>query len=153
MTQTESLPALRVERLSRKFGEFLAVDDISFEIPKGVICGFIGPNGAGKTTTMRICATLDLPSYGNAWVSGFSVLSHPREVRTKLGFMPDNFPVEPQIQVRHMLTSLAAPTSSWSGLANGNRRYRGVHGLGRPVAQKLWLSFKGMRQRAAWPPP
>ena len=150
MTTTDQPAALRVERLSRKFGDFLAVDDISFEIPQGVICGFIGPNGAGKTTTMRICATLDLPSYGNAWVSGYSVLSHPREVRAKLGFMPDLFPVEPQIQVRHMIDFFGrAHGLRGQALQRATDAIIEFTSLETLLQKNFGSLSKGMRQRAA----
>ena len=83
--------ALEVVHLSRKFGELKAVDDVSFEVRRGEILGFIGPNGAGKTTTMRICATLDLADEGDVLIDGVSVSENPREVRQRLGFMPDSY--------------------------------------------------------------
>ena len=83
--------ALEVRGLSRNFGNLCAVDDVSFRVDPGEICGFIGPNGAGKTTTMRICATLMLPDSGDVLVEGYSVLDDPRHVRSRMGFMPDAF--------------------------------------------------------------
>lgn len=95
----DSLPAVHVSdddcielrRLHRFFGKTKAVDDISFAVGRGHVFGYIGPNGAGKTTSMRILATLDLPSYGDALVDGFSVVNDPELVRRRLGFMPDSF--------------------------------------------------------------
>jgi ABC-2 type transport system ATP-binding protein len=84
-------PALEVQNLTRLFGDLRAVDEVSFQVQPGEICGFIGPNGAGKTTTMRICATLMLPDSGDVLVEGYSVLDEPRYVRSRMGFMPDAF--------------------------------------------------------------
>lgn len=84
-------PVLKVCRLSRHFGRLKAVDDISFQALPGQVMGFIGPNGAGKTTAMRMLATLDLPTSGDAFVCGFSVIDDPDQVRHRLGFMPDSF--------------------------------------------------------------
>lgn len=84
-------PALEVRELSRRFGALRAVDRVSFTVDFGEIVGFIGPNGAGKTTTMRIAATLDLPDEGDVRVDGLSVIERPREVRRRLGFMPDSY--------------------------------------------------------------
>ncbi|MAW61957.1 MAG: multidrug ABC transporter ATP-binding protein [Planctomycetes bacterium] len=84
-----AVPLLEVRGLSRRFGKFTAVHDLSFRVSPGEIWGFIGPNGAGKTTTMRICATLDLPSQGDVLVDGLSVLADPGHARAKIGFMPD----------------------------------------------------------------
>ena len=82
---------LQVKGLTRVFGDLKAVEDVTFSIDAGTIFGFIGPNGAGKTTTMRILATIDLPSTGDAWVGGYSVTDHPDKVRPLLGFMPDRY--------------------------------------------------------------
>jgi ABC-2 type transport system ATP-binding protein len=82
---------IALHRLHRFFGTTRAVDDVSFSVPRGEVFGYIGPNGAGKTTSMRILATLDLPTYGDALVDGFSVINDPDRVRKRLGFMPDYF--------------------------------------------------------------
>lgn len=84
-------PAIRLDTISRWFGSTCAVDQISFEVQHGEVFGFIGPNGAGKTTSMRILATLDMPTDGDAWVDGFSVIDDADRVRRRLGFMPDGF--------------------------------------------------------------
>ena len=83
--------AIELRRLHRFFGETKAVNDISFTVSCGQVYGYIGPNGAGKTTSMRILSTLDLPSYGDAFIDGFSVINDPEFVRQRVGFMPDSF--------------------------------------------------------------
>jgi len=82
---------ITVDGMSRRFGDVLALDDVSFEVPSGSICAFVGPNGAGKTTTLRILATLDSPTSGDAFVDGLSVYHQPGEVRARLGYVPDYF--------------------------------------------------------------
>lgn len=82
---------IELRRLFRYFGKTKAVHDISFTVARGHVFGYIGPNGAGKTTSMRILSTLDLPSFGDAFVDGFSVVNDPELVRRRLGFMPDSF--------------------------------------------------------------
>ena len=84
-----SAPMLQLESLVRHFDDVRAVDNVSFSVDRGKVLGFIGPNGAGKTTTMRILATLERPQSGDAVIGGFSVLSHPHDVRRITGFMPD----------------------------------------------------------------
>ena len=84
-------PCIELRRIYRFFGTTKAVQDISFAIPKGSVFGYIGPNGAGKTTSMRILATLDLPSYGEAFIDGLSVINDPELVRHRLGYMPDSY--------------------------------------------------------------
>ena len=70
---TATSPAIELRRLHRYFGATQAVYDVTFDVPEGQVFGYIGPNGAGKTTSMRILATLDLPTFGDALVDGFSV--------------------------------------------------------------------------------
>ncbi len=100
-------PMIEVRRLRRYFGTTKAVDDISFRVAPGEVFGYIGPNGAGKTTSMRILATLEQPSSGEAWIDGFSVLDDPDRVRRRLGFMPDAFATQPAINVREYLDFFA----------------------------------------------
>ena len=87
----DTAPCIELRRVFRFFGDTKAVQDISFSIPRGSVFGYIGPNGAGKTTSMRILATLDLPSYGEAYIDGLSVINDPELVRHRLGYMPDSY--------------------------------------------------------------
>ncbi len=83
--------SVRTESLVKDFGKFRALDSVDFEFSSGQVHGFIGPNGAGKTTTMRILATLDNPSSGDAKIAGHSICDFPYEVRRLVGFVPDWF--------------------------------------------------------------
>jgi ABC-2 type transport system ATP-binding protein len=100
-------PTIELHRLHRIFGSTHAVNDISFEVHRGQVFGYIGPNGAGKTTSMRILATLDMPTSGDAFVDGFSVTQDPDRVRGRLGFMPDYFDTQPSILVEEYLDFFA----------------------------------------------
>src|SRR6187431_2955749 len=91
--ETRKAPVVRTAHLTKRYGTFVALDDLNLSIERGAIFGFIGPNGAGKTTTMRILATLLEPSAGQAWVSGYPVTEEPYEVRRRIGYMPDFFGV------------------------------------------------------------
>src|ERR1700675_1552894 len=82
---------LEIDGLVRHFDRLKAVDNISFNVNRGQVFGFIGPNGAGKTTTMRILATLDVPTSGEVFINGYSVVDDPDKVRRIVGFMPDSF--------------------------------------------------------------
>src|ERR1700678_4318909 len=84
-------PAIEFRHLHRYFGRLKAVNDVSFRAYRGQVMGFIGPNGAGKTTAMRILATLDVPTAGDAFINGYSVIDDPDKVRKIVGFMPDSF--------------------------------------------------------------
>lgn len=82
------MPAvIRVEGLTRTYGDFTAVDGIDFEVPERAIFGFLGPNGAGKTTTINMLATLLRPTRGRAELAGFDVLTQPDEVRRSIGMV------------------------------------------------------------------
>ena len=100
-------PAIELRRLYRYFGDTRAVQDISFKVYPGEVFGYIGPNGAGKTTSMRILATLDEPTAGDAFVDGFSVTDDPDRVRRRLGFMPDYFGTYQNVDVREYLDFFA----------------------------------------------
>ena len=84
-------PVIELRNLCRNFGTTRAVDHVSFEVPQGSVFGYIGPNGAGKTTSMRILATLELPTSGDAMVEGLSSVNDPDRVRMRLGFMPASY--------------------------------------------------------------
>ena len=79
------MEAIKVDSLTKKFGDFKAVDNISFQVEEGEIFGFLGPNGAGKSTTMMILTTLLKPTSGNAFVGGYDVISDAKKVREKIG--------------------------------------------------------------------
>ncbi len=77
--------------LTKKFGDFTAVDNISFEVYEGEIFGFLGANGAGKTTAMRMLCGLSTPTEGSAWVAGYEVSDHPEKVKENIGYMSQKF--------------------------------------------------------------
>src|SRR3954465_14300583 len=106
MIRTAS-PQIELRRLNRVFDETHAVNDVSFEVYAGEVFGYIGPNGAGKTTSMRILATLDEPTSGDAFVDGFSVVEDPDRVRRRLGFMPDYFGTHQNVNVVEYLAFFA----------------------------------------------
>jgi ABC-2 type transport system ATP-binding protein len=92
---------------SKRYGELLAVDDLSLKIAPGEMFGFIGPNGAGKSTTIRFLATLLKPSGGDGIVNGFRVSRQPLDVRRSLGYMPDSFGVYDGMKVWEFLDFFA----------------------------------------------
>ena len=94
---------LEVKNLVKSFPGVTAVNNLSFQISQGSICGFVGPNGAGKTTTMRIISTLEMPDKGNIWIHDTSVYEDPYGVRKIIGFMPDHLGVYPDMTVEEYL--------------------------------------------------
>lgn len=83
--------AVVLEHLTKRFGDFTAVDDVSLEVGKGEIFGFLGPNGAGKSTAIRILCGLLAPTSGQAWVHGFDVAREPERVKQSIGYMSQRF--------------------------------------------------------------
>ncbi len=94
---------IEVERLSRRYHAVRAVDRVSFAVGRGEIVGLLGPNGAGKTTTMRMLTTFLPPTSGRAVLSGHDVLDEPLEVRRKVGYLPENVPLYPEMRVGEYL--------------------------------------------------
>ncbi|HEX8816097.1 MAG TPA: ATP-binding cassette domain-containing protein [Terriglobales bacterium] len=95
---------IKVQELSKHYARTLAVDHISFEVPKGQIVGFLGPNGAGKTTTMRMLTCFLPPSAGTATVAGFDILEQPLEVKKRIGYLPETPPLYPEMRTADYLT-------------------------------------------------
>jgi ABC-2 type transport system ATP-binding protein len=99
---------IETKKLTRKFGNLVAVSDLDLHIDAGDIFGFIGPNGAGKTTTMRILVTLLEPTSGSAFIDGLDVSKKGKEVRRRVGYMPDFMGVYDDLKVFEYLEFFAA---------------------------------------------
>ena len=98
---------IEVQHLSKKYGPFTAVDDVSFRAESGEILGFLGPNGAGKTTTMRIITGYMPATEGTASVAGFDVFDKPLEAKRRTGYLPETPPLYPDMTVRDYLRFVA----------------------------------------------
>jgi ABC-2 type transport system ATP-binding protein len=137
-----------VSRLTRRFGRVTAVDELSFTVGHREIVGFLGPNGAGKSTTLRILAGFLPATSGSARVAGFDVFRDSTEVRRRIGYMPENNPLPPEMRVREYLKFRAR----LKGLHGNLCRERvdlvqdqcGLRDVGRRIIGTL---SKGYRQR------
>ncbi len=98
---------IEVQNLSKNYGPFQALKDISFSVDKGQIVGFLGPNGAGKTTTMRILTCFMPASSGKVFVAGYDVFKESREVRKRIGYLPENIPLYTEMTVTKYLAYMA----------------------------------------------
>ena len=84
---------IRIENLTKYYGDFRAVDDISFTVNDGDILGFLGPNGAGKTTTLKMLTCFMPPSKGTIMYDDYDVHENSMEIRKKIGYLPENAPL------------------------------------------------------------
>jgi ABC-2 type transport system ATP-binding protein len=98
---------IEVENLFKKYGELLAVNDLSFNVEKGKIWGLLGPNAAGKTTTMRILTGYLPATDGRASVAGFDVFQQPNELKRSIGYLPETLPLYPEMTVHSFLSFVA----------------------------------------------
>ena len=98
---------IKVESLSKTYGERLAVDDISFKIEQGEIVGFLGPNGAGKTTTMRAITGYLIPTEGEVWVAECNMRNDPLQARQHIGYLPETIPLYTDMTTRAYLSFAA----------------------------------------------
>jgi len=98
---------IEVQDLSKNYGSFQALKDISFSVEKGQIVGFLGPNGAGKTTTMRILTCFMPATRGKVTVAGYDVFKESREVRKRIGYLPENIPLYTEMTVTRYLSYMA----------------------------------------------
>jgi len=139
---------IEVRNLTKRYGSFLAVDNISFSVDRGGVVGFLGPNGAGKTTTIRILSCYHPATSGTATVAGYDVFSQSMDVRARVGYLPESTPLYTEMRVREYLNF----RGKLRGMEPG-RRLRAVA----EVADRCWLRefidrpigqlSKGMRQR------
>lgn len=116
----DSQNAIEAIHLSKHFGNFKAVDDVSFTIPKGEIFGLLGPNGAGKTTTIRMLCGILTPTHGSANVVGFNVSKEPEQVKRRIGYMSQLFSLYNDLTVSENLRFY----SSIYGLTNHDQDLR-----------------------------
>ena len=95
---------IQVRNLTKQFGNFIAVNDISFEVKKGEIFGFLGANGAGKTTAMKMLIGISKPSIGEAIVAGFNVNTQAEQVKKNIGYMSQKFSLYDDLTVKENIT-------------------------------------------------
>ena len=143
-----------VTDISKSYGPIQALKGVSFHVAPGQIIGLLGPNGAGKTTVMKILTGYLQPDNGQATVDGLDVLTDTLEVQKRIGYLPENAPLYPELTVQAYLKMIAelrqiAEAEQPARLSEAIRAAGLENYLTRPIGQ---LS-KGYRQRVAWPRP
>lgn len=143
---------IEVQNITKNYGPFQALKDISFQVDKGQIVGFLGPNGAGKTTTMRIITCFMPASSGRITVAGYDVFKESREVRKRIGYLPENVPLYPEMTVTKYLKYMAKIRSVPRGNVKGQldnaieacglteRRHQIIGQLSRGFRQRVGLA-------------
>ena len=112
--------AIITDKLTKRFGDFTAVDKITFEVERGEIFGFLGANGAGKTTAMRMLTGLSRPTSGSASVGGYDIGTHTEQVKRNIGYMSQKFSLYPNLKI-------------WENM----RLYGGIYGMSnKQIAEK-----------------
>jgi len=156
-----SQPALiEIDGLTKRFGGFTAVDNVSFRVPKGEVLGFLGPNGAGKSTTMRMLAGFMIPTSGTARICGHDVQADAVAARRMLGFLPEGAPTYPEMTVSGFLR-FCARMRGYRGSELQDRvenalRLTTLHGVRLQPVETLSKGFKrrvGLAQALLHDPP
>ncbi|APT57130.1 MAG: ABC transporter ATP-binding protein [Azospirillum brasilense] len=104
---SDTTALIEIDRLTKSFGGFTAVNDVSFDVGRGEVVGFLGPNGAGKSTTMKMLAGFVTPSAGTARILGEDVVDRPVQAKRHLGFLPEGAPTYPEMTVTGFLRFIA----------------------------------------------
>src|SRR3989339_2261961 len=95
---------IKTNKLTKKFGNFIAANELTFEVKKGEIFGFLGANGAGKTTAMKMLIGISKPTSGKAQVAGFDVFTHPEDIKKNIGYMSQKFALYDDLTVKENIT-------------------------------------------------
>ena len=144
----ESNVLIQAERLCKYYGEFTAIENVSFEIRRGEVVAFLGPNGAGKSTTMKILTGYLAPTSGTARIAGFDMSTQRLEGARHLGYLPENGPLYPDMTPRSMLRFFAQAR----GLSGAKARKRideviALCDLGAVIGRPIDKLSRGYRQR------
>ncbi|QDJ10030.1 ABC transporter ATP-binding protein [Roseomonas mucosa] len=122
---SDTTALIEIDRLTKSFGGFTAVNDVSFNVGCGEVVGFLGPNGAGKSTTMKMLAGFVTPSAGTARILGEDVVDRPVQAKRHLGFLPEGAPTYPEMTVTGFLRFIAR-VRGYSGAEAGERVARAM---------------------------
>jgi len=141
---------IQCDSLTKRFGEFTAVDQVSFQVGNGEVFGLLGPNGAGKTTTMRLLSTLLKPNSGTATVAGYDLLREPQKVRASIGVLPEDTGLYDRLTPReHLLYYGKLHSMPEDVLRKRSDELLDIMELGDRANTKVGDFSKGMKQKVA----
>ncbi|MEM8712656.1 MAG: ABC transporter ATP-binding protein [Planctomycetota bacterium] len=139
---------IEIRNLTKRFGAFEAVKDLSFQVKPGEVLGFLGPNGAGKSTTMKMVTGFLPPSEGTVIVCGHDVLESPRAAKAKIGYLPEGAPLYPDMTPRSMMKFVGAARGMSRGrIAERMQEVTRLVDLGAVLDQKIETLSKGFKRR------
>ena len=153
-TRVSARRAVTVERLTRRFGAFVAVDEVSFEVARGEVFGFLGPNGAGKTTTIKMLTGLLRPTAGRGTVAGFDVARETESIKRSIGYMSQLFSLYGDLTVEENIAFFAGlygvPRARRAERRDWVLEMAGLDGPARPpdAASSRWAGSSGWRSAA-----
>ena len=135
VSQRPNGPAVHIDKLVKRFGDFVAVDNVSIDVSPGEIFGFLGPNGAGKSTTIRILCGLMAPTSGRATVGGFDVATQPEDIQRNIGYMSQKFSLYDDLTVEENIEFFGGVYGVARRQTSGAPRLRPENGRPRGQAQ------------------
>ena len=139
---------IETERLSRSYGDTLAVSELTLKVERGEILGFLGPNGAGKSTTVKMLTGLLRPTSGTARVAGFDIAKHPLEVKRRIGYVPESGAMYESLSASEYLELIACLHHLEPRVARARAdEFFELFGLGKVRHQRLAEYSKGMKQK------
>jgi ABC-2 type transport system ATP-binding protein len=139
---------IEVSNLSKHYSSTVAVDDITFSIEKGEICGYLGPNGAGKTTTVRMLTGMLKPTSGTASIDGISVIENPLEIKKLIGYVPESGALFETLTPREYLTLVGRLHQLEDSLIQQRAKdLTDFWGMSKNLDQQMTSFSKGMRQK------
>lgn len=130
---------IRVERLTKEYGSFLAVNKISFEVSEGEVFAFLGPNGSGKTTTMKSIVGLNVPTSGNVFINGLDVQCHPKAAKQLMSYLPQRVVFPENLTAREIMRFYSRIRKLPAGFADGALERARFNGF----SDKLVSEFSG----------
>ncbi len=147
-TSNSTTPLVQVENLSRRYGDTLAVDQVSFTLKKGEVLGFLGPNGAGKSSSMQMITGNLAPTTGQITINGFDMIDQPIQAKSCMGYLPENPPVYRDLTVNEFLTYCSRlhriPSADLNSALDAAKQHCGLEDVGKRLIGNL---SKGFQQR------